>query len=542
LYRRGQKRFSELKHGSGQKKKVLALFQQFIRAKAGGDAQGLIAAYLGTHAGKASCQNFIYEVPRMKNVLMILKKCYQLTSDYNKRQWLSVVREAGFSAGELWEMGWGFSKKAWCTAGKHTSNQYAGAPVREDRGRPKVSPVIVESITKHALSDEMSRPASNRTVIVNSEPVPVRYKNSTDRESYVKWKTAQKETGVRSCSESTFSNVLKTIRNLKIARKETDKCEICVEGARCKKELEKLNGKRLRKKSDNELIKKLKKCITLFERHEKDHIHQRQKFKQQKEALIHTPTDALLLIDFKANLILNQDASVQVSKEYFQTPQRSLFGAVLYYSENGVIVKHHFDVLSDCVSHNSFFVTKALDLIFSHEHFSSKSFTSISFWLDNGPHFKTKELFHYFYNIPDNFPDILNVQWNNFVEYHGKNDCDARFSQISAAMRQYVNNSNNPHLTDVEQIASVIADADEVHNEKRDRDQKPKINSTQLILSILEMPPTKKSVNITHFKQEYYSFRRLGNTIQASFLTDWRKVKTWNYVELVTNRKGVLLC
>lgn len=104
--------------------------------------------------------------------------------------------------------------------------------MKERRGRRPISQEVIQRITNHALSDEMSRPAANRTVKgrSNEEQVPVRYKNCSDVKSYAKYKQTELAAQRKPCSPATFKNILKTIKNLKKSKKATDMCEICVEG------------------------------------------------------------------------------------------------------------------------------------------------------------------------------------------------------------------------------------------------------------------------------------------------------------------------
>ena len=535
-----------MKDRSGQKKKVLQQFSDFIQYNAGNDPVGLITGYLATKAGKSKCSNWVYEVPVFKKLLAILHNCFINAKDYNKRQWLSVVRHAGLTAQELRDVGWDFSNKAWHTAGKHSFTSYAGAPVREDRGRMSLSPVIVNSIKHCVLSDEMSRPAANRTVksTDSEEQVPVRYRNFSQKDSFHMWRSKQQSSGAPTCSKSSFIKVLKTIRHLKKARIETDKCEICVEGKRCEQRLAEIQRDPSLAKDGEQ--RKLKKCVDMFNKHRSDSKHQRESFEKQKQNL--KEGQAILLIDFKANLVLNQDASVQVSKEFYQNCQLSLFGAVLFFFEEDMVKLTYFDILSDCTTHNSYFVTHALNSIFDHEIFKSKNFTSISFWLDNGPHFKTKELFYYFYEISSKYRALKDVQWNFFVEYHGKNLCDVRFSQVKSMIDIYVKNPNNPRLLNIEQIANVLKESQEKYNNERQQHNnthpphkhKPLTHACQILLDIPEMPPKVTLLDIANFRFEYYSFKRSYDTVKASFLTGQQVMKSWQGRHHDIYRTGIL--
>jgi hypothetical protein len=51
-----------------------------------------------------------------------------------------------------------------------------------------------------------------------------------------------------------------------------------------------------------------------------------------------------------------------------------------------------YDIISECLNHDAFFVSKALIKILEHPVFKEQQFSRLTFWLDNGKHFKNKEL------------------------------------------------------------------------------------------------------------------------------------------------------
>lgn len=543
-----------MKPGSGQQKRTLKQFRQFIENSAGGDALGVFNAYFGTRTAKQGGLKFKFHqnFPQFKNLISIIHNLFNKSNHYDQRQWLSIMRSSGFSGAELRQMGWIFSKRAWTEAGKHAEENFPGAPVQEKRGRRGLSDEIKESIKAHALSLRMSYPAANRTIKVKTPEgkvtTAVVYKSTTDTESFQIWKADREKEGKRVCSESSFRKVLKTITHLKKAKKETDKCEICVEGKKVQLKLNNLSKKNNLSTEEKKLLKKLKRRLRLFTKHRKSAEHQQSALLKQKDNLENN--QAIIYIDFSANIILNKEASVEVSREFYENIQRMLFGAVLYWKENNNLKHHYFDIFSDYTAKNSYFVTKALDAIFNHDVFKSKNFKWLSIWMDNGPnHFKTKELFSYFYNIPKNFP-IDHVEWNFFVEYHGKSVCDSRFSHVKAMLREYENDPNNPRIISVDQVVSIISEIQQKRNKRqeernniidknkdknRDKNIKKKdlIDSTQIALNNLEpVPMQRKVLSLSDFRKPYYSFfitkdSKNNDIICASFLTGSETLKTW---------------
>ena len=55
--------------------------------------------------------------------------------------------------------------------------------------------------------------------------------------------------------------------------------------------------------------------------------------------------------------------------------------------------------------------------------------------MDNGPHFKTYEVARFLFTIPKVYN--YNIEWNFFVEGHGKSICDTHFSKVSLALKEY---------------------------------------------------------------------------------------------------------
>ena len=140
--------------------------------------------------------------------------------------------------------------------------------------------------------------------------VPVHYKNVTDTESYTIWKKKQLRKGKKACSASTFKRYLKKIKQLKKPKKATDMCPLCNEGKKLEKRLSKLNIE-----DDFDEILKLEAAIKLYKDHKSSHEHQHDCFRKEKLDLIEG--EAILVCDFKQNIVINEDATVQLSHEYY---------------------------------------------------------------------------------------------------------------------------------------------------------------------------------------------------------------------------------
>jgi len=143
--------FKNQRKGCGQYKTTMKNLKEFVNFNGGGDAKHLFAAYFrGNNTQKLqSGKSYVHKLPVIKNILQILKNCHDNAKDFDKRQWLSIVQNAGFSLHQLKDAGWKISTE-------HSSNLYPGAPVPEKRGRKAIANSVLQSIKKFVCSDTYS--------------------------------------------------------------------------------------------------------------------------------------------------------------------------------------------------------------------------------------------------------------------------------------------------------------------------------------------------------------------------------------------------
>jgi hypothetical protein len=150
-------------------------------------------------------------------------------------------------------------------------------------------------------------------------------------------------------------------------KKFTDMCELCIEGRRAQNQLNNLLETGI---YENKEVEDLKKKIQNFEKHYEVRQKQREKFKEEIKTL-HRGA-GVLVIDFSSNLKLNLEL-IQKNKDHYNKPQRTLFGATLVYvDENENRKFFYFDIVSEILDHNAYFVNKALFKILNHSVFKSK--------------------------------------------------------------------------------------------------------------------------------------------------------------------------
>ena len=93
-----------------------------------------------------------------------------------------------------------------------------------------------------------------------------------------------------------------------------------------------------------------------------------------------------------------------------------------------------FDLISDNLCKNGWWVCQALNFIFQSSQWQQLSPKNLFFWMDNGPHFKTYEVARFLFTIPKVYN--YNIEWNFFVEGHGKSICDTHFSKVIISIKK----------------------------------------------------------------------------------------------------------
>ena len=144
---------------------------KFINEKAGGDATGLILAYLKSRHAKThfNYRQFdrSFELSRINKLLSGFKTIYDSTPDYNKVQVSSIFRNAGLTRKELRERNINISSTSWANAGKHLNEFGPGVP-RPPQPKRGISTDVIKKIREYFYKDEITSTSSYRTVIKSS--------------------------------------------------------------------------------------------------------------------------------------------------------------------------------------------------------------------------------------------------------------------------------------------------------------------------------------------------------------------------------------
>jgi hypothetical protein len=117
-----------------------------------------------------------------------------------------------------------------------------------------------------------------------------------------------------------------------------------------------LVGKSAAKWSKQDLAKRteLRSDLDCVEEHRTEASHAHTQRKQQVSSL--ASKKAIVLFDFKENIKFNSSRS-QSSHEFYETRQRTVFGAVAYHrTDDGEIAKVYIDMISENLTHDAYAV------------------------------------------------------------------------------------------------------------------------------------------------------------------------------------------
>ena len=199
-------------------------------------------------------------------------------------------------------------------------------------------------------------------------------------------------------SESSFRKIVP--REIKRAKKETDKCHLCEKGKNLKRKIDNIS-KDLEKDYNNidahNLLEKLKEKQKIFDVHTKRKDQQKINFDETKKNL--KDTDVLFIMDFKENIKIG-GGPIETGHDFFNKSQRTIFNITMYYKKNNILYHHYFDFISETLTHDSLFVIDCCNIVFCLDEFTKHNFNNCKFWIDGRPaHFRTFELADYFINL-----------------------------------------------------------------------------------------------------------------------------------------------
>ena len=338
--------FSKLTPGGGAFKAQLRGFRAAMESIAGSETESLLSAYFQSRHGKNILPNIKENLwtPQLGDLINKIKNCYNLVSNPNKKQFLSLLSPV-FTRKELKELfNFSFSKKSFALANKHATSVGSGLPVPSKAGNGAIITAAIKDKILRFMNDN-SAPSSCQTVSTrqkNHQPsiiTTVRCINNTFQSLYFKFLQENKDVNF---SYPTFRDQIP--KQFKKAKRRTDVCAICEQG--------KINAKKLESCINDDEKKRLLDADFAYRLHLQMKVTQRDYFKDTCDNL--KIGEAVIVFDYKENVSLNI-THTQLNQDFYCTPQRTMFGVVLaYVNQTGELVKHYFDILSKCLSHNGF--------------------------------------------------------------------------------------------------------------------------------------------------------------------------------------------
>ena len=298
----------------------------------------------------------------------------------------------------------------------------------------------VNLIKDFFYKDEVTREAANRTVKIGAtnEKVAVAVRYLQDTKSNLHREFIEKHFYL---SRKSFDKY--TPKEVKKCKRDTDKCIICAEGIKLRQSVTQLETIACRSLDQDQELAKALKDLKAIDEHIVLQQEIRSVFKEQKREL---PVGAAIIVmDFKENMKLGK-AAVETSRNFYDTPQRSVFTIAVYTRENESRVVEddllltYFTFVSETLKHDTRFVFECLKKAQAHPRWQGLNIHAgkeINFWVDNAPqHFRTFECMYEFQAFAMRNPRNR-VHLNYFAEYHGKCVCDSHFSLLSRYYRDY---------------------------------------------------------------------------------------------------------
>jgi hypothetical protein len=232
-------------------------------------------------------EKLIQQNPKVFTLISLIKNASNSCNSHHKRQFLSLMRGAGFTLNEIKQFGFNCSNNSWKTAKNYIETFSAGSVVQENRGRKKISEVIKTNIKQFLTQERISRPAANRSVKYQLEIHPVRYLNVTIKEAYNIW-VQECSKDFKKISLSKFQKIVKEFKIFKKAKKLSDMCEICEAGKKIERQLKNYPLKKL----IDHKKKKLTHLYNVYLQHRKEAHFQYDQFTNMKDQL---PENEVLL-------------------------------------------------------------------------------------------------------------------------------------------------------------------------------------------------------------------------------------------------------
>jgi hypothetical protein len=442
-----QKSFSQQK--GGQKYRNIKCLKDILKFLSGDNIKELLNTYLISQEGKYIMDELGLQFKdQYKNIINNIKELHENTNRNNKYKILSLVSN-NYTRRELIEMGFK------CSSGQFTKSRKPDIiiiPNEKEKYNEEINNTYLPFLK------ENSREAANRTIYIQREMkdnnmdlctkslkrkfddnediqpilsnkkicIPVRYLNNSKINLFKLYK--KQNPTVKMSRSNFYKNIPKEYKK---AKKFTDLCPICEnlkKNEKCLRSLKKTLSNKTFQPVDIKTLKeeiKFGRCHKIFVNMQRACFH--------AEIFNLKSQHGILLIDFKENLKLGGSPN-ELNQDFYNRKNCSVLGMCLIYKDiNNQIKKEYKDFFSDVLSHDGLFIKDCLHQLLSSINFPK--FKHLSIWTDNARHFHSKEIAHCnLIEIPQKYS--LQIQWNFFGEYHGKNFLDGHFGLLSRMIKE----------------------------------------------------------------------------------------------------------
>ena len=175
-------------------------------------------------------------------------------------------------------------------------------------------------------------------------------------------------------------------------------CEVCINGQKAERKLLLLQSQAL----TSNMTEALQDAVSLYHQHLFFKDKQQQCYKNHIQCT--TSSSCVVIMDFKENFKIG-GGPVETGANFYQKQQVSVLGFVICYKDDqGLPITCYFDYLSPILSYDSLFIMDCIRKLLAHSFMSR--FSTVAFWSDSGPHFRSAELMYLIINtLPQLYTD-----------------------------------------------------------------------------------------------------------------------------------------
>ena len=389
---------------------------------------------------------------RTDTLLSLLGKMVASAPSSTKRQWYSIVKSCGLGRSELIEKHhWVIASSTWSrVTGSQVVSSFPNVPASSSPSvQPSPNPnslpqplsalIIPQQQQTNNNTNKRCKEVSNTTLLPFLEkffqslaiPSPCSPKASMPHSVNRLHKIYRtREDKPCSISLSCFRRIWRVHfkKNYRKAKHRDGLCQLCEIGHK----LDQISAEHLTEQQKSALS--TKKAIV--SRHHFANKQNKSVFQEQLEQCRQGPGMAVLTMDFKQNITIGGGPR-ELGQSWYARERRTIFGLCLYICNGGELSKWHFNIVSNCLTHDAIFVKMALSKLFATEIWKSFRISHLAIWSDNAAHFKNKALLWYYANLCTE-KEFKTISLGFFEAYHGKSEVDGMFGVMTQWIQNWV--------------------------------------------------------------------------------------------------------